>query len=278
MLSISVTKFGLRNPRSNCMPSTTSTVVSRLLPSSTVITPSFPTLEKAFAIILPTSGSLFAEIVATASMLFSTDVDMLRIDSVTVSVALRIPRTNAFASVPAARCRSPLLKIASASTVAVVVPSPASSEVFEATSFTSCAPWFSILSRSSISSATVTPSLVTVGPPQDLSNTAFRPRGPRVDLTAEASFSTPCNIFFRASTSKAKSFAAMGLSPVWCFSPLLGQKNLFLFDHHRHVAPQHTTYGYKCCAKIEPNPTFRCPYFRNLFYWCSKHCHAGRFH
>ena len=47
------------------------------------------------------------------------------------------------------------------------------------------------LLRSSISSATLTPSLVTVGPPQDLSSTALRPRGPRVAFTARASFSTP---------------------------------------------------------------------------------------
>ncbi len=61
----SVTKFGERYPRSNCMPSTTSTLVSRPLPSSTVITPSLPTLSNASAMILPISGSLFAEIVAT---------------------------------------------------------------------------------------------------------------------------------------------------------------------------------------------------------------------
>jgi hypothetical protein len=60
------------------------------------------------------------------------------------------------------------LNRASASTVAVVVPSPALSEVLLAASLTSWAPMFSTLSRSSISSATVTPSLVTVGPPQDL--------------------------------------------------------------------------------------------------------------
>ena len=53
--------------------------------------------------------------------------------------------------------------IACASTVAVVVPSPASSEVLEATSFTICAPMFSNLSFSSISLATETPSLVIGG-------------------------------------------------------------------------------------------------------------------
>ena len=59
----------------------------------------------------------------------------------------------------------PSVKIERASTVAVVVPSPATSEVLEATSLTICAPMFSNLSSSSISLATVTPSLVTVGAP-----------------------------------------------------------------------------------------------------------------
>ena len=55
--------------------------------------------------------------------------------------------------------------IEAASTVAVVVPSPAMSLVFEATSRTICAPMFSNLSSSSISLATVTPSLVMRGAP-----------------------------------------------------------------------------------------------------------------
>ena len=54
---------------------------------------------------------------------------------------------------------------ACASTVAVVVPSPALSEVLDATSFTICAPMFSNASESSISLATDTPSLVMVGAP-----------------------------------------------------------------------------------------------------------------
>ncbi len=45
--------------------------------------------------------------------------------------------------IPAATSLLPSLKIAWASTVAVVVPSPAMSEVFEATSFTIWAPMFS---------------------------------------------------------------------------------------------------------------------------------------
>jgi hypothetical protein len=47
------------------MPSTTSSVVSRLFASSTVITPSLPTLFIASAMISPIVGSLFAEIVPT---------------------------------------------------------------------------------------------------------------------------------------------------------------------------------------------------------------------
>jgi hypothetical protein len=53
-----------------------------------------------------------------------------------------------------------------ASTVAVVVPSAGEVVVFEATSRTIWAPMFSNLSASSISLATVTPSLVMRGAPK----------------------------------------------------------------------------------------------------------------
>ena len=52
--------------------------------------------------------------------------------------------------------------------------------VFSATSLTSLAPMFSKGSASSISLETVTPSLVTVGPPNDLSRITLRPVGPSV--------------------------------------------------------------------------------------------------
>ena len=39
----SLTKYGEMYPRSNCIPSVYSTSIFRLLPSSTVITPSWPT-------------------------------------------------------------------------------------------------------------------------------------------------------------------------------------------------------------------------------------------
>src|SRR3954464_3558608 len=84
-----------------------------------------------------------------------------------------------------------------ASTVAVVVPSPAVSDVLLATSRTICAPMFSSGSFRSISLATVTPSLVMVGEPNFLSRTTLRPLGPRVTFTASASWFTPRRIACR---------------------------------------------------------------------------------
>ncbi len=84
---------------------------------------------------------------------------------------------------PAATDLAPSRTITWASTVAVEVPSPATSLVFEATSRTIWAPMFSNLSSSSISLATVTPSLVMRGAPKLLSMTTLRPFGPSVTLT-----------------------------------------------------------------------------------------------
>lgn len=70
---------------------------------------------------------------------------------------------------------NPSLAIALAKTVAVVVPSPASSLVLLATSWTSFAPMFWNLSLSSMAFATVTPSFVIFGEPQDCSMITFRP-------------------------------------------------------------------------------------------------------
>src|SRR5713226_4635873 len=97
----------------------------------------------------------------------------------------------------------------SARTVAVVVPSPAMSEVFEATSRTSCAPIFSYGSSSSISFATVTPSFVIVGLPNFLSRITLRPLGPSVALTAFASFSMPRSNACRAFSSNCNCLAAI---------------------------------------------------------------------
>src|SRR4051794_35463823 len=91
--------------------------------------------------------------------------------------------------------------------VAVVVPSPATSEVFDATTLTSLAPMFSKGSLSSISFDTVTPSLVTVGPPNDLLRITLRPVGPSVVPTAWARISTPSSSFRRAASEKSSCLA-----------------------------------------------------------------------
>ncbi len=80
------------------------------------------------------------------------------------------------------------------------MPSPATSEVLLATSFTICAPMFSRGSLSSISFATVTPSLVMSGEPNFLSSTTFLPRGPSVTRTASARRLTPRRIAWRESS------------------------------------------------------------------------------
>jgi len=56
---------------------------------------------------------------------------------------------------------------------------------------------FSNLFSSSISLATVTPSLVMVGAPHDFSMMTLRPLGPSVTLTASASVLTPWRIASR---------------------------------------------------------------------------------
>ena len=94
-----------------------------------------------------------------------------------------------------------------ASTVAVVVPSPATSLVLVATSLASWAPRFSYGSSSSISRAMVTPSLVIVGAPHFLSMTTLRPFGPSVTLTALASALTPRSSDLRASSSNSSVLA-----------------------------------------------------------------------
>src|SRR5215470_9681550 len=193
------------------MPSTTSSVDSIDLASSTVITPSLPTFSIASAIMLPMPVSPLAEMVPTCAISLWPLVafDCFFSASTTSATARSMPRFRSIGLWPAATIFEPSRKIACASTVAVVVPSPATSEVLDATSFTICAPMFSNLFSSSISLATVTPSLVTVGAPHDFSITTLRPRGPRVTLTAFASVSTPDMTRLRAFSSKMISLAAM---------------------------------------------------------------------
>src|SRR5712671_4252100 len=203
-------------PRSNCMPSTTSSSVSSDFASSTVMTPSLPTFFIASARKRPISASPLAEMVPTwAISSFEVTFFELASRSFTIaSTARSTPRLRSIGFMPAATALAPSFTIAWASTVAVVVPSPARSEVLLATSRTIWAPMFSNLSSSSISLATVTPSLVMRGAPNDLSSTTLRPLGPSVTRTAWARVSMPRSILSRASTENFTSLAAMFIAPI----------------------------------------------------------------
>src|SRR5437762_1883946 len=194
------------------MPSTIFFVVSMGRASSTVIVPSLPTFSMHSAMILPISVSPFAEMVATCSisLLSLTGLDSFTSSATTVSTAFSIPRLIVIGDEPAVTLFRPSLKMDSASTVAVVVPSPATSDVFDATSRTICAPMFWYGSSSSISLATDTPSFVTVGEPHFLSSTTLRPRGPSVTFTALARISTPFMISARACSLNSSILAAIG--------------------------------------------------------------------
>ncbi len=212
----SVTKYGAMYPLSNRMPSVSSSSRPKVLDSSTVMTPSLPTLSIASAIISPIAVSP-AEMDAVEAIcsLVSTSLASLDSSSLTRSTAASMPFFSDIGLAPAATLRRPSRTIAWASTVAVVVPSPATSSVFFATSLTSSAPIFSHGSSSSISLAMDTPSLVIVGAPHFFSRTTFRPLGPRVTFTASASWFIPRSRPRRASSSNAIIFAAIGSSPPW---------------------------------------------------------------
>src|SRR5262252_2551604 len=218
------------------MPSTTSSSLMSPEPSSTVITPSLPTFSIASAMVLPIDSSAFAEMVPTwaISLGFLQGFESFLSSSTAAMTPLSMPRLMSIGLRPEETALRPSRMIACASTVAVVVPSPASSEVLEATSFTICAPMFSNLSLSSISFATDTPSLVTVGAPKLFSSTALRPLGPRVALTAFASTFTPLNMRWRASSLNLTSLAAIVV-----ILQLLGFNHghdIFLAHHHEVLA------------------------------------------
>ena len=149
------------------MPSTTSSSVSAVFASSTVITPSLPTFFIALAIISPIEASPFEAIVPICAISSEdcTFFERLAMSFTTAVTAMSTPRFRSIGFMPAATSLMPSFMIEAASTVAVVVPSPAMSFVFEATSRTIWAPMFSNLSESSISLATVTPSFVMRGAP-----------------------------------------------------------------------------------------------------------------
>src|SRR5215813_13250113 len=203
------------------MPSTTSSSVSSDFASSTVMTPSLPTFFIASARNLPISVSPLAEMVPTwaISSFEVTFFELVLRCSTTDSTARSMPRLRSIGFMPAATDLAPSLTIVAASTVAVVVPSPATSDAFEATSRTICAPMFSNLSSSSISFATVTPSLVMRGAPNDLSRTTSR------------------SILSRASTENLTSFAAILLLRSIRSGDWIGSGGLLLrrgFLEHAH--------------------------------------------
>src|SRR6188472_3085237 len=197
------------------MPSVNSSSSPKVWPSSTLTTPSLPTFSIASAITSPISRSR-DEMLATRAMSslpeISFDCDFR--SSTTASTAVSMPRLRPIGFAPAATFFRPSRTIACASTVAVVVPSPATSFVAVATSRTSWAPWFSKTSSTSISRAIVTPSFVMVGAPNFLSSTTYRPLGPRVTLTASARTFTPRSRARRASSLNRISLCAIQLSSV----------------------------------------------------------------
>src|SRR5215213_6894262 len=192
------------------MPSVYSFSRPRDCPSSTVMTPSLPTLSITSAMISPTSGSA-AEMAATAAICsrVSTGREVSLIWATIVSTAFSMPRLTTIGLAPELTTRRPSATMAWPSTTAVVVPSPATSSVLVATSLSSCAPMFSNGSSSSISRAMVTPSFVIVGEPNFLSSTTLRPFGPRVTFTASARRSTPRLSDRRAVSSKISCFATL---------------------------------------------------------------------
>src|SRR5580658_7703723 len=179
------------------MPSVNSRSRPMVLDSSTVITPSLPTLSMASAISSPIALS-WAEIEPTWA------IDSLVSTGLADSSSAAETALSAIGWAPAATLRRPSRTIAWASTVAVVVPSPAMSLVLVATSLASWAPRFSYGSSSSTSLATVTPSLVMVGAPHFLSMTTLRPSGPSVTFTVSASLLTPRSSERRASSSNSR--------------------------------------------------------------------------
>src|SRR6202051_5135533 len=107
---------------------------------------------------------------------------------------------------------------------------------------------FSNLSSSSISLATVTPSLVMRGAPYDLSRITLRPFGPSVPLTALLKISTARSIRSRASEENRTSLADMIFNPWFEMRGQAASGRLFLrsacaLDHTHDVGLLHDQKG-----------------------------------
>ena len=114
--------------------------------SSTVITPSLPTFSIASAMIVADrlvvvgrDGAHLGDLSGVAGRPSTCLLELVRRWRMT---AFSMPRLSSIGFMPATTILLPSRKIAWASTVAVVVPSPATSEVLLATSFTIWAPMF----------------------------------------------------------------------------------------------------------------------------------------
>ena len=229
--------YGETTPLLNCIPSTTSISVFEVLDSSSVITPSVDTFSIASAINSPTS-SLLADIDATLAISsFPSTLELIfSISFIDTSKVLSIPLFIAIGSAPAAIFLTPSFTIDWANTVAVVVPSPATSFVFIETCLTKLAPIFSNLSSNVISFAIVTPSFVINGVPP-LSNTTFLPLGPNVTLTVSANLLIPFNNELLASSPNLISLAILIHSPIqlllkFGFDLLLSNLHLHMLLHY----------------------------------------------
>jgi hypothetical protein len=83
-------------------------VVSSVLASSTVITPSLPTFSIASAMILPMVSSLLAEMVPTCAIMWPlTWRDCFLMSSTTASTAFSMPRFSSIGFAPATTFLAP---------------------------------------------------------------------------------------------------------------------------------------------------------------------------
>src|SRR5215210_3831653 len=219
------------------MPSVNSRSIPKVCDSSTLTTPSLPTLSMASAMTLPISSerALIAPTRDISSFpLMSVACSLMASTAAATALCMPARRMTGFA--PAATFLRPSCTMICARTVAVVVPSPATSLVLVATSLTSCAPWFSKMSSSSISRAMVTPSLVIVGDPNFLSKTTYWPLGPSVTLTASASLFTPASSARRASLLNLSSLCAT--QNLLCYTTIhISGLTAFLALSHRECRP-----------------------------------------
>ena len=180
-------------PESKWNPSLRSRLVWIERAASTVIEPSLPTQSTALAIRLPMVSSLLAEMVAMCAMSSSLwmGIDASFKLPTSTSVALSIARLISMGGTPATTCFCASCRIARASTIDVVVPSPARAFVWLDACFKIWTAAFSMGSSSTTWSATVTPSLLTNGRLPACCSRTVLPLGPSVDATLSARIFTP---------------------------------------------------------------------------------------